>query len=172
MTAPVISPHCSGVARRAASAAALGSMPMRSSLSELRSGIEPSAAALAARRATPEQCGEMTGAVMQMAVHGRSGDLEAYLAADTVFHQTLLAASGNEMLQSLGAVVAEVLAGRTHHHLMPAHPNPAAIRLHADVAQAVQAGDAESAEQAMREIIREAAQALLDEHGGHSDAHE
>ena len=141
------------------------------SLSELRIGIEPGAAALAARRATPEQCGEMTGAVMQMAVHGKSGDLEAYLAADTVFHQTLLAASGNEMLQALGAVVAEVLAGRTHHHLMPAHPNPAAIRLHADVAQAVQAGDADAAEQAMREIIREAAQAMLDEHGGGADAH-
>ena len=103
---------------------------------------------------------------MQMAVHGKSGDLEAYLAADTVFHQTLLAASGNEMLQALGGVVAEVLAGRTHHHLMPAHPNPGAIRLHADVAQAVQAGDADAAEPAMREIIREAAQAMLDEHVG------
>ena len=134
------------------------------SLSELRIGIEPSAAALAARRATPEQCGEMTGAVMQMSVHGKSGDLEAYLAADTVFHRTLLAASGNEMLQALGGVVAEVLAGRTHHHLMPARPNPVAIRLHADVAQAVQAGDADAAEQAMREIIREAAQAMLDQH--------
>jgi DNA-binding FadR family transcriptional regulator len=97
-------------------------------------------------------------------VHGKSGDLEAYLAADTVFHRTLLAASGNEMLQALGGVVAEVLAGRTHHHLMPARPNPVAIRLHADVAQAVQAGDADAAEQAMREIIREAAQAMLDQH--------
>lgn len=49
---------------------------------------------------------------------------------------------------------------------MPAHPNPAAIRLHADVAQAVQAGDPDAAEQAMREIIREAVQVMLDQHGG------
>lgn len=131
------------------------------SLSELRLGFEPVAAALAARRATPEQCGTLAGAVMDMAVHGRSGDQEAYLDADIRFHRTLLAASGNEMLAALAGVVAEVLAGRTHHHLMPATPNPAAIRLHGDIAQAVQAGDPVAAEAAMREIIAEAAAAML-----------
>jgi len=96
-----------------------------------------------------------------MAVHGRSGDQEAYLQADISFHSTLLAASGNEMLAALAGVVAEVLTGRTHHHLMPARPNPTAIRLHGDVAQAVQAGDSTAAEQAMRDIITEAAAAML-----------
>ncbi|WP_225994151.1 FadR/GntR family transcriptional regulator [Actinomadura rudentiformis] len=131
------------------------------SLSELRRGIEPVAAALAARRATPAQCGILTGAVMQMAVHGRSGDLEAYLDADIVFHRTLLEASGNEMLGVLGDVVASVLTGRTHHHLMPSRPEPKAISWHAEVAQAVQAGDAASAERAMRDIVEEATQAML-----------
>jgi DNA-binding FadR family transcriptional regulator len=131
------------------------------SLSELRHGFEPVAAGLAAGRATPEQCGILTGAVMDMAVHGRSGDQEAYLQADISFHSTLLAASGNEMLAALAGVVAEVLTGRTHHHLMPARPNPTAIRLHGDVAQAVQAGDSTAAEQAMRDIITEAAAAML-----------
>lgn len=131
------------------------------SLSELRHGFEPVAAGLAARRATPEQCGVLTGAVMDMAVHGRSGDQEAYLAADIRFHSTLLTASGNEMLAALSGVVAEVLTGRTHHHLMPATPNPAAIRLHGDVAQAIQSGDAPAAEKAMRDIITEATAAML-----------
>ncbi|MEV4186106.1 FCD domain-containing protein, partial [Streptosporangium canum] len=115
----------------------------------------------AARHATPEQCGALTGAVMQMAVHGRSGDLEAYLAADILFHRTLLEASGNEMLSALTGVVAEVLTGRTHHHLMPARPEPAAIRWHAEVAQAVQSGDAAAAERAMRNIVDEATRAML-----------
>ncbi len=66
------------------------------SLGELRRGLEPVAAALAARRATPAQCGTLTGAVMDMAVHGRSGDLAAYLTADVLFHRTLLEASGND----------------------------------------------------------------------------
>lgn len=130
------------------------------SLSELRHGVEPVAAALAASRVTPEQCGELVGAVMDMAVHGRSGDLEAYLEADVRFHRTLLAASGNEMLAALGGVVAEVLAGRTRHHLMPARPEPVAIRLHGDVADAVRSGDAGAAEAAMREIVVETAAAL------------
>ena len=49
------------------------------SLSELRMGFEPVAAALAAERATPAQCGVLAAAVSDMVVHGRSGDLEAYL---------------------------------------------------------------------------------------------
>ncbi|MFS8096886.1 FCD domain-containing protein [Lentzea alba] len=141
-----------------------GRVAQLESLSELRGGIEPIAAALAARRATPAQCGDLTKAVMEMAVHGKSGDLEAYLQADLLFHHTLLAASGNEMLGALTDVVSEVLIGRTHHGLMPDLPNPAAIRLHADVAQAVQSGDPAAAEQAMREIIVEASQALREEH--------
>jgi DNA-binding FadR family transcriptional regulator len=131
------------------------------SLSELRTGIEPVAARYAAGRATPEQCGRLTGAVMDMAVHGRSGDLQAYLDADILFHRTLLEASGNEMLAALADVVAEVLTGRTLHGLMPARPEQAAIRLHADVAQAVQSGDAAAAHRAMTEIISEAAEAML-----------
>ncbi|TDD84505.1 FadR family transcriptional regulator [Actinomadura darangshiensis] len=132
------------------------------SLGELRRGLEPVAAALAARRATPAQCGTLTGAVMEMAVHGRSGDLEAYLTADILFHRTLLEASGNEMMGALSGVVAAVLAGRTHHHLMPVHPEPAAIRWHAEVAQAVQSGDADAARRAMRDIVEEANQAMLE----------
>jgi DNA-binding FadR family transcriptional regulator len=131
------------------------------SLSELRRGAEPVAAALAARRATPEQCGELTVAVMDMAVHGRAENLDAFLDADIRFHRAVLRASGNEMLAALTDVVAEVLAARTRHDLMPRRPNPAAVRLHADVAQAIQAGEGDAAERAMREIIDEAAQAML-----------
>ena len=94
------------------------------SLSELRRGFEPVAAGLAATHATAEQCGVLAGAVSDMVVHGHSGDLEAYLVADVTFHRTLLEASGNEMFRALGDVVAEVLAGRTHHGLMPDRPNP------------------------------------------------
>jgi DNA-binding FadR family transcriptional regulator len=130
------------------------------SLGELRRGVEPVAAELAAAHATPEQCGAMVGAVVQMAVQAKAGDLEAYLEADQLFHTTLLAASGNEMLAALSDVVGEVLAGRTHHDLMPATPNPVAVRLHGDVAEAVQSGDGAAAAAAMRAIIAEASDAL------------
>jgi DNA-binding FadR family transcriptional regulator len=88
--------------------------------------------------------------------HGRSGDLESYLLADKVFHQTLLEASGNEMFRALNGVVAEILTGRTHHGLMPETPNPVAIALHDEVARAIRLRDEAGAESAMRAIIDEA----------------
>lgn len=126
------------------------------SLSELRRGFEPAAAALAAHRANPHQCRIMAAAVSDMVMHGRSGDLEAYLLADKVFHQTLLEASGNEMFRALNGVVAEVLTGRTDHGMMPTTPNPMAIELHDEVARAIRMRDAAAAERAMRAIIDEA----------------
>jgi DNA-binding FadR family transcriptional regulator len=130
------------------------------SLSELRRGFEPVAAALAARRADPHQCRIMAAAVSDMVVHGRSGDLESYLLADKVFHRALLDASGNEMFRALNDVVAEVLTGRTHHGMMPERPNPAAIALHDEVARAIRMRDEHAAEQAMRAIIDEATEAV------------
>ena len=126
------------------------------SLSELRLGFEPTAAALAARRADPHQCRIMAAAVSDMVMHGRSGDLESYLLADKVFHRTLLEASGNEMFRALNGVVAEVLTGRTHHGMMPEKPNPVAIALHDEVARAIRLCDEAAAERAMRSIIEEA----------------
>jgi DNA-binding FadR family transcriptional regulator len=133
------------------------------SLSELRRGFEPAAAALAARRADPHQCRIMAAAVSDMVVHGRSGDLDAYLLADKIFHQTMLEASGNEMFRALNGVVAEVLSGRTHHGMMPSTPNPVAIELHDEVARAIRMRDEAAAERAMRAIIDEAASAVTDE---------
>ncbi|AZZ80150.1 GntR family transcriptional regulator [Gordonia alkanivorans] len=129
-------------------------------LSELRRGFEPVAAALAAERANEHHCRILAAAVSDMSVHGRTGDLESYLLADKVFHRTLLEASGNEMFRSLADVVGEVLAGRTHHGMMPPTPNPAAIALHDDVARAIRLRDPKAAEASMREIITEAAAAV------------
>ena len=133
-------------------------------LSELRRGIEPVAAGLAAARADAGQCDRLAASVQSMATTGRAGDLTAYLAHDVAFHRLLLEASGNELFAGLASVVGEVLAGRTEHHLMPAQPEPAAIRLHGDVAEAVEAGDSVGAERAMRAIVDEAQQAMQATH--------
>lgn len=131
-------------------------------LGELRRGVEPVAAGLAALHASGEQCGVLTGAVIGMSVTARSGDLETYLEHDIAFHRTLLAATGNEMFIGLADVVAEVLAGRTRHNLMPASPKPMAVSLHVTVAETVQAGDRTGAEEAMRGIVCEALEAVVE----------
>ncbi|MGW4951448.1 FadR/GntR family transcriptional regulator [Streptomyces parvulus] len=122
------------------------------SLTVLRSAVEPVAAGLAARLATPEQCAELTECALGMVANSRGHRLEEYLFHDVAFHRVVLTASGNEMFARLGGVVAEVLAGRTHHDVMFEDPDPAAVTLHVQVAEAVRARDAERAEELTRQI--------------------
>lgn len=131
------------------------------SLTELRIVLEPLAARLAATRATPEQCGELQSAVIGMSVNARSADTDAYLAADTRFHETLLAASGNPMLSSLRGVVIGVLEGRTRHALMPSVASSEALQLHSVAAAAIQGGDPDAAEEAVRAIVDESRHGIM-----------
>ncbi|MFD9466284.1 FadR/GntR family transcriptional regulator [Streptomyces sp. NPDC060027] len=130
------------------------------SLTVLRSAIEPVAAGLAARHATAEQCAELTECALGMVATSRGQQLEGYLVHDVAFHRVILRASGNEMFARLGDVVAEVLSGRTHHEVMFEDPDPAAVTLHVQVAEAVREGDARRAEQLTREITVGALQEL------------
>ncbi|MFF8615471.1 FadR/GntR family transcriptional regulator [Streptomyces sp. NPDC015350] len=122
------------------------------SLTVLRSAVEPVAAGLAARHATPEQCAALTECALGMVATSRGQQLEGYLEHDITFHRIVLNASGNEMFARLGDVVAEVLAGRTHHQVMFEDPDPAAVTLHVRVAEAVREGDAAGAERLTKEI--------------------
>ncbi|MEV7286473.1 FadR/GntR family transcriptional regulator [Streptomyces sp. NPDC093252] len=130
------------------------------SLTVLRSAVEPVAAGLAAQHATPEQCAELTECALGMVAHSRGQRLDRYLFHDVAFHRVILTASGNEMFARLGDVVAEVLTGRTQHDVMFDDPDPAAVTLHVQVAEAVRAGDAARAEHLTREITVGALQEL------------
>ncbi|REJ03901.1 FadR family transcriptional regulator [Microbacterium bovistercoris] len=130
------------------------------SLSELRSAVEPLAARLAAERATPEQCGALTAALVGMASTARAASDDEYLAHDVDFHSVLLEASGNVMLTGLRTIVTSVLEGRTHHAMMPTTANAEALRLHGEVVAAVQAGDGDLAERSMRAIVTESTAAI------------
>ncbi|MFE7750020.1 FadR/GntR family transcriptional regulator [Streptomyces sp. NPDC057428] len=122
------------------------------SLTVLRSAVEPVAAGLAARNATAAQCAELTECALGMVATSRGRQLEGYLRHDVAFHRIVLNASGNEMFARLGDVVAEVLAGRTHHQVMFDDPDPAAVTLHVRVAEAVREGDAAAAERLTKQI--------------------
>ncbi|MFE6040306.1 FadR/GntR family transcriptional regulator [Streptomyces sp. NPDC056452] len=122
------------------------------SLTVLRSAVEPVAAGLAARHATAEQCAALTECALGMVATSRGQQLEGYLRHDIAFHRIVLNASGNEMFARLGDVVAEVLAGRTHHQVMFEDPDPAAVTLHVRLAAAVREGDAAAAERLTKEI--------------------
>lgn len=130
------------------------------SLGELRAGIEPIAAELAASRATPEQCGELTRFVIGMTVATKAGSLEEFIQHDLNFHRTLLAASGNVMFAGLSHAITEVLVGRAEHHLMPEPPEYDAIDMHVQVAAAIQAGDGPRARRVMQAILEDTSRTL------------
>lgn len=130
------------------------------SLSELRRAIEPLAARLAAQRISPEQSDRLRSTVLEMTSTARAGDLDAFLFADVAFHSVILEASGNDMLFDLSSTVAEVLAGRTRHDMMPTRPRDEALSLHQQVAQHVVAGNDDLAHRDMAAIVDEATAAM------------
>ncbi|GAB2918134.1 FadR/GntR family transcriptional regulator [Streptomyces mayteni] len=130
------------------------------SLTTLRSAIEPAAAGLAASNASSEECAEITRHVIEMVAHSRGHQLDAYLVHDIAFHRAVLRASGNEMFARLGDVVSEVLSARTRHQVMFDDPDPAAVTLHVQVAEAIRARDPARAELLTREITEGALREL------------
>jgi DNA-binding FadR family transcriptional regulator len=123
------------------------------SLTELRSAVEPEAARLAAIRGPLEGASDLMGLAGKLWAAGHEGDLDRFLELDVEFHSVVLASSGNEMFAKLTTLVAEVLAGRTHQGLMPAHPHVEALQLHVDVANAIQRGSPDDAQRAMLAIM-------------------
>lgn len=129
-------------------------------VSELRRGVEPQAARLAAQQPAEEDIAALRAAARGMAQTGPSGDLRTYLQHDIDFHTTLLTASGNALLAGFAPFVAEALTGRTDHDLMPTIPDQQAIDWHVDVVEAIAGGQPELAEETMRLIVTEAQEAM------------
>ncbi len=123
------------------------------SLGELRRAVEPLAAELAARRATPEEAEELADLATEMTRLGDEGDVAGFLELDVHFHRLIIAASGNEMLIPMADMIEAILRGRTEHGLQPVHPHPDALRWHREVATAIAAGDSTAAATASRSIV-------------------
>jgi DNA-binding FadR family transcriptional regulator len=124
-------------------------------LSQLRAAVEPMAARLAAENATSEHWADLTRAAIDMVAHSDHADESEYLAADILFHRTLLNASGNRMFAALGDVIASTLTGRTQHELMPKVADQTALNWHTEVAALIRKGDGEGAQAAMCQIVDE-----------------
>jgi DNA-binding FadR family transcriptional regulator len=125
------------------------------SLLDLRVAVEPTAARGAAIHATAgerEQLAELAGRLREMGEQGL-GQTEEYLMTDVEFHQTLLRASGNEMLAALDQVVKAVMVGRTRLGLSPAMPVAEVLDHHVTTARAIRERMPEAAEVYSRLLV-------------------
>jgi DNA-binding FadR family transcriptional regulator len=119
---------------------------------EMRLGLEPSAAALAAKNATPESLRNIELGLDRMAAAER-GDGD-HLAADISFHVAILSATGNPFYMQLDELITTALkisirmTNRIKGHT-------ASIPAHRRVFDAIRAGDAVRADAAMTSILSE-----------------
>ncbi|WP_110588591.1 FadR/GntR family transcriptional regulator [Microbacterium suaedae] len=121
-------------------------------LMELRVAVEPTAARLAALRATPAQRAELRRLARLLRTLGDEGRgaSDDFLEVDVAFHDLLLEASGNPQLIALRAPVREVLTGRSRLGLTPSVPAAGTLEEHESVAAAISEGDGEKAEEHSR----------------------
>lgn len=121
-------------------------------LFELRSVIEPAAAAFAASRRSADQLISMADALDEM--RRQTLSTAEGRAADQRFHKELLAATCNEALQTLassvGAAVSWTTTFKQRTRGLPRDPLPD----HAAVFEAIAAQDPERARSAMAELLR------------------
>lgn len=125
------------------------------SLDALRTAVEPVASALAARNAQPEQIArlkELAAALVELSEAG-AGNSDDFLNTDKEFHTLLLQASGNEMFAALAEPIMSILEGRTAYGIMPDEPVVDTMRIHVDLAQHIEAGEADAAEEASRRLL-------------------
>lgn len=125
-------------------------------LLELRLGVEPVAAALAARRPDSAVVGaEVLRAAEDMLDACAAEDSRAYLEADVRFHRALLTASGNAVFAHFAGTVEALLRTRTSESrdTITRWTHDAAAR-HLAAAQAMVAGDGPEASAATTELVR------------------
>lgn len=129
-------------------------------LTELRLAVEPAAAAGCAQRGSLEARTRISVLGHEMLRAVAEGRLRDFHSLDVEFHSELLAQSGNPLFADFSGLVESVLRGRVEINLYPEHPAQAALDAHKAVAQAVAAGDASAAHDAMRTIVTEVNSAL------------
>src|SRR5919198_654581 len=120
---------------------------------ELRRMIEPSAARLAAERATEEQIAALYEAYEEMAAAG--DDLDAFMEPDLRFHSLLLEACGNELLEHMGEILTAVLRTIFAYSSSSSRSYPRAARRHRAIVKAIEARDPDDAEGAVLRLIDE-----------------
>lgn len=132
------------------------------SLTMLRLGVEPTAAALTARQIDGRTAQELRDISLRMQEHGEAGRREAFIELDARFHELILRNSGNELYAALTVPVVTAISGRSDVGLMPDHPVALAIHLHRAVAEAIVERDVLAAEQSMRDILSEVRSAVAE----------
>lgn len=120
-------------------------------LVELRRMIEPPTVRLAAARRTAKELAALAAAAAGM--RASLDDPRAYFRHDLDFHRAIFTASGNPLVDRLGAIVSAVLEVSFDLHQRASAPSELGLSMHERVLDGVRRKDAAAAERAMLDII-------------------
>lgn len=120
-------------------------------LFEVRMVIEPDLAALAARRASPEQIAKMREILREQETSVKRGDIG--MKADTAFHFLLAEATGNEILLRIMDSLMHLLHETREASLHVSGRSAISLKQHKMIVRAIEARDPTAAERRMREHI-------------------
>lgn len=124
------------------------------SLSEIRIGVELESAALAAQRRSDEQAEALIACAKRM---GEATSAEQFARTDLEFHRTVAEASGNPFMASISALVELALtaAFTISSPVEDAAAMVGTVKAHGRIAEAIKAGNADEAREAMKAVISE-----------------
>jgi DNA-binding FadR family transcriptional regulator len=115
--------------------------------------FEPAVARFAAMHATPDDVDQMEAALD--ACEKSVATPERFVDADVAFHFAIVQATHNQLLIALHRAVLDWLREQRVSSIEPAGSAKAAQRAHRKVCEAIRAGDADRAEQAMVDHLNE-----------------
>jgi GntR family transcriptional regulator, transcriptional repressor for pyruvate dehydrogenase complex len=120
-------------------------------LIEVRRMVETGAAALAARRHTPEHVESMRQTIADMKRSYDEHDLDGFVEADIAFHDVVLRASGNPFVRALLAQLGQLLYLTRRETSAVRVIQQHAIQNHQRVLDSIMTGDPERARRTMDE---------------------
>ncbi|HMG39680.1 MAG TPA: FadR/GntR family transcriptional regulator [Acidimicrobiales bacterium] len=118
------------------------------SVLEARETLEPTMAALAAERATPEQLAELEQIVAE--TREAVADLAAFLRLSRAFHDAIAGAVNNSVFELLGRALHLVMASSAGDREYSVRRRREVAKVHADVFEAIRDRDPDRADAMMR----------------------
>jgi GntR family transcriptional repressor for pyruvate dehydrogenase complex len=120
---------------------------------EIRSLLEPQIAGLAAAKIAPDQVARLRDIVAKQ--QSAVGNIKRFTALDTRFHDLLVQASGNEVLEQIMRTLRTILKESRCAPLMTTTRQEASIKGHTAIVDALESGNVRETIAAMGEHIRE-----------------
>lgn len=121
-------------------------------LTEVRLVIEPSAAKLAAVRATDDEIAYIEQAYQEM--EANPNNLDGFINADMRFHAGIVKSSHNELLEQIVNTIREALVASRRVTLQRPNSGYESLPRHHDILMAIKNRDAQAAQNAMEALIK------------------